>query len=119
MTIDDIRNYCLRKSGTEESQPFDETTIVFKVGSKMYCLLSLEHPISINLKSNPEKAIELREQYDEIVPGYHMNKKHWNTIYLNGSLKSNFVNELIDDSYELVFDGLSKKVQLTINNTAK
>ncbi|VAX26195.1 hypothetical protein MNBD_IGNAVI01-640 [hydrothermal vent metagenome] len=109
MDIEKIREYCLNKPGTSESLPFDETTLVFKVMSKMYCLLNMEPPFSINLKCLPEKAIELREQFEDVQPGYHMNKKHWNTILLDGNLKDSQVIEWINDSYNLVAAGLTKK----------
>ena len=109
MDIEEIRKYCLIKAGTTESLPFDETTLVFKVVSKMYCLLNMEPPFSINLKCLPEKAIELREQFEEVQPGFHMNKKHWNTILLDGNLRNTQVIEWINDSYNLVAAGLTKK----------
>ena len=109
MDIEGIRKYCLSKMGTNESLPFDETTLVFKVMSKMYCLLNMEPPFSINLKCLPEKAIELREEYEEVQPGFHMNKKHWNTIILDGNLRDTQITEWIDNSYNLVTAGLTKK----------
>ena len=109
MDIEEMRKYCLNKAGTTESLPFDETTLVFKVIGKMYCLLNMEPPFSINLKCLPEKAIELREQYEEVQPGYHMNKKHWNTIQLDGNLGNTQIAKWIDDSYNLVTAGLTKK----------
>ena len=111
MNIEVIREYCLNKRGVSESFPFDEDTLVFKVGGKMFALLSLEKGTSINLKCEPEKAVELRERYDEIKPGFHMNKKHWNTVLYNGSLPDNMIKELIDHSYSLVVKGLPKKVR--------
>ncbi len=109
MDIEEIREYCLTKPGTTESLPFDETTLVFKVMSKMYCLLNMEPPFSINLKCLPEKAIELREEFEEVQPGFHMNKKHWNTILIDGNLRDKQITEWIDDSYNLVAAGLTKK----------
>ncbi|NOX65793.1 MAG: MmcQ/YjbR family DNA-binding protein [Chlorobi bacterium] len=114
MDIERIREYCLNKPGTSESLPFDDTTLVFKVISKMYCLLNMELPFSINLKCLPEKAIELREQFEEVQPGYHMNKKHWNTILLDGNLRDNQITEWIDDSYNLVAAGLTKKEKVEL-----
>ena len=116
MDIEEIRKYCLIKAGTTESLPFDETTLVFKVVSKMYCLLNMEPPFSINLKCLPEKAIELREQFEEVQPGFHMNKKHWNTILLDGNLRNTQVIEWIDDSYNLVAAGLTKKEKSELAN---
>ena len=107
-----FRNYCISKSGVEEDFPFDEETLVFKVVGKMFALTSIsEQPGSCNLKCDPEKAEELRERYPAITPGYHMNKKHWNTIVWDGSISDHFIKELIDHSYELVVKGLSKKVR--------
>ncbi len=108
MNIEEIREYCISKKGTTECFPFDEVTLVFKVGEKMFALTNLDGEPSINLKCNPEKAIELREQYSSIEPGYHMNKIHWNTVYLNGSVPEKLIKELIDHSYNLIFDSLSK-----------
>lgn len=115
MDIEFLREYCLKKAGVSESLPFGEDTLVFKVGNKMFCLCSLKIPFTINLKSEPSKAIELREEYDEIKPGYHMNKKHWNTINLEGNLSNAFITKLIDDSYNLVFNNLTKKEQSKIS----
>lgn len=109
MNIEQIREYCLKKKGVTEDFPFDEETLVFKVAHKIFLLASLESiPLQINLKCDPEKAIELREEYEAVQPGYHMNKAHWNTIILDGTVpaKKNF--EWIDDSYNLVVSGLKK-----------
>ena len=116
MNIEEIRNYCLLKKGVSESLPFDETTLVFKVGTKLFALLDLEKASSINLKSEPEIAIQLREQYPEIIPGYHMNKVHWNTVFINGSLPDSLIKNMIDASYHLVFAKLTKKEQAEIIN---
>ena len=117
MNIDDLQKYCMQKKGVTESFPFDDETLVFKVAEKMFCLVNLTPPWSINLKCNPEKAIELREKHEEITPGYHMNKKHWNTVDLHGTLKDSFIRKLIDDSYDLVVAGLPKKIKAEIINT--
>ncbi|ABG59668.1 MmcQ/YjbR family DNA-binding protein [Cytophaga hutchinsonii] len=112
MNIEHLRMYCLQKPGVEESFPFDESTLVFKVGGKIFLLLSLtSNPIQFNVKCDPEKAIELREAYDCVLPGYHMSKKHWNTIIHNGSVNDTYIKEWIDHSYDLVFSGLSKKIK--------
>jgi predicted DNA-binding protein (MmcQ/YjbR family) len=108
MNIEDLREYCISKKGVIEGFPFDEVTLVFKVGGKMFALTKLEGEPSVNLKCDPEKAIELREYYSEIVPGYHMNKLHWNTIYLKGSVPNNLIKELIDLSYNLVLASLPR-----------
>jgi predicted DNA-binding protein (MmcQ/YjbR family) len=109
MNIEQIRVYCLKKKGVTEEFPFDEETLVFKVMGKIFLLASLESvPLQINLKCDPEKAVELREEYEVVQPGYHMNKKHWNTIIINGSISTDQIFEWIDDSYNLVLAGLSK-----------
>ncbi len=109
VNIEQIREYCLKKTGVTEEFPFDEETLVFKVAGKMFLLASLEAiPLQINLKCDPEKAVELREEYSSVLPGYHMNKKHWNTIILDGTVSSNHLLEWIDDSYSLVIAGLKK-----------
>lgn len=114
MNIEDLRDYCLGKPGTTEGLPFGEQTLVFKVGEKIFLLIGLEQANRFNVKCDPERAIELREQHHEITPGFHMNKKHWNTVYLNGSLKMALIRELIDHSYELVLKSLPKNQQESI-----
>ncbi len=109
MDIDILRDHCLNKAGVSESFPFDDETLVLKVGSKIFCLVTLNPPLSINLKCGPEKAIELREEYEEIKPGYHMNKKHWNTVDLEGRLEDSFIKDLIDNSYFLAYQNLTNK----------
>ena len=109
MNIETISQYCLSKKGAVEDFPFDEETLVFKVGGKMFALIPLEKiPLQINLKCDPEKAFELREEYEAVQPGYHMNKKHWNTIIIDGSVSIRKIFEWIDDSYNLVVAGLKK-----------
>ena len=102
MNIEEIRDYCLAKEGADEALPFDEDTLVFRVNKKMFLLVSLDNPLIINLKCDPERAVELREHYSEITPGYHMNKIHWNSVALDGELTTSMVKELIDHSYQLV-----------------
>ena len=109
MNVETLRDFCLSKTGASESLPFDESTLVFKVGGKMFALLSLDEDLSMNLKCDPEKAIELREQYDAIIPGYHMNKQHWNTVIMDGSLPSKLILGLIDHSYDLIVESLPRK----------
>ncbi len=112
MDIEILRLYCIGKPAVTEGFPFDETTLVFKVMGKMFALLSLDAiPSQINLKCDPEKALELRAEYPAILPGYHMNKAHWNSIVLDGSLSHSLVYELIDHSYQLVLNGLPKKLR--------
>jgi predicted DNA-binding protein (MmcQ/YjbR family) len=99
----------VKKKGVTEEFPFDEETLVFKVAGKIFLLASLESiPLQINLKCDPEKAVELREEYEAVQPGYHMNKKHWNTIIIDGSVSIRKIFEWIDDSYNLVVAGLKK-----------
>ncbi len=114
MDIEEIRAYCLSKKGTEEGFPFDDTTLVIKVGGKIYILIRLDGDPSINLKCDPARAIELRESNPGIIPGYHMNKKHWNTVFLDGSLSTNLLREMIDHSYNLVFQSLPIKLRLEV-----
>lgn len=110
MDIERFRSYCLEKPGVEECFPFDESTLVFKVLGKMFALCALEKdPLSINLKCDPELAEELREQYPEVTPGYHMNKKHWNTILLTGAIHEHLWCEWIDHSYDCVVASMPKK----------
>ncbi|MDP4680031.1 MAG: MmcQ/YjbR family DNA-binding protein [Cyclobacteriaceae bacterium] len=109
MDIESYRTYCISKLCVTEEFPFEESTLVFKVVGKMFALTDVEGFESVNLKCDPEKAIELREKYDAVIPGYHMNKKHWNTIIMDGSLSDILMKNLIDHSYELVVDKLPKK----------
>ncbi len=108
-----IQNYCMSKPFVEETFPFDESTIVWKVAGKMFCLGDINNFESISLKCNPEKAIELREAYEQIIPGFHLNKSLWNTVYLEG-LNLEFVFSLIEHSYEEVVQKLPKKIRLEI-----
>ena len=109
MNLEELRTYCLAKSDVEECYPFDKVTLVFKVAGKMFLLTSLnEVPLSINIKADPEAAIEQRERYPAVTPGYHMNKKHWNTIVLDGTIRNALLKEWIDDSYALVVATLPK-----------
>ena len=111
MDLKDVRKYCLKKKGVTEELPFNEDTPVYKVIGKMFLLASLSYPISINLKCDPEKAIELREKFESVIPGYHMNKKHWNTVIQDGNVKTKELQEWIKDSYNLVVNGLSKSAK--------
>ncbi|NND62688.1 MAG: MmcQ/YjbR family DNA-binding protein [Flavobacteriaceae bacterium] len=113
MNIEEVRDYCLAKKGVTESFPFDEVTLVFKVMNKMFALASLErNPLTVNLKCDPERSVSLREQYDgEIIPGFHMNKLHWNTVTMEGNVPRDLIIELIDHSYQLIIDSLPKKTQ--------
>ncbi|MEQ8904115.1 MmcQ/YjbR family DNA-binding protein [Ekhidna sp.] len=112
MNIEEYRDYCLAKPGTTEHTPFGPDTLVFKVMGKMYALTGLDSFEFINLKCDPEYAVELREKYDgSIRPGYHMNKKQWNSVYTNGEVSDVLIKQLIDDSYNLIVDKLPKKLK--------
>ncbi|MEZ4772037.1 MAG: MmcQ/YjbR family DNA-binding protein [Bacteroidia bacterium] len=117
MNIETLRNYCLSLKGVTESFPFGEDTLVYKVMGKMFALSSFSNPTTANLKCDPEYALELREHYPEaILPGYHMNKKHWNTVSLVDNLQESLIISLIDHSYELVVAGLPAKVRAELEN---
>ena len=115
MDIQQFYEYCLSKKGVTEHFPFDEDTLVFKVGGKMFALSSLSQwekgAASVNLKCDPEKALELRAQYDSVKPGFHMSKVHWNTVTVGGDVDNALLRELIDHSYDLIFKSLTKKLQ--------
>jgi predicted DNA-binding protein (MmcQ/YjbR family) len=109
MDIETYRNYCLRKKEVTEEFPFDKNTLVYKVMGKMFALANVEPFENINLKFNPETALQLREMHAGVTPGYHMNKKHWNTVRIDGSIPDKMIYQWIDDSYALVVSKLSKK----------
>ena len=112
MNIEELRDYCLNKKGVEECFPFGEETFVYKVMGKMFLLAGIEYqPLEFNVKCDPEKAIELRENFSCVTAGYHMNKKHWNTIVCDGSVSRKQLEEWINDSYNLVVDSLPKKLK--------
>ena len=116
MHIEAFRDYCLSKPMVEESFPFDRSTLVFKVYGKMFALTNLDNPtFEVNLKCDPERAISLREQYNEVKPGYHMNKKHWNTIEFEGRIRQKELIEMIDHSYNLVVSKLLVSQQKTLS----
>lgn len=117
MNIESFREYCIQKPGVTEEFPFDENTLVFKVGGKMFALADIDNFDSINLKCVPSRSVELRDRYEAITPGFHMNKKHWNTVVMNGQLPHGLILELIDHSYDLVFAGLPNRTrnQLSVN----
>ena len=118
MNVEELREYCLSKKGTTEGFPFDEKTLVFKVMGKMFALCGLERmPAAVNLKCDPERSIELREEYGDIVAGFHMNKKHWNTVTIEeGELEDKLIIELIDHSYDLVAAKLKKADKEVLKN---
>ena len=111
MNLEELREYCLHKSGAEESLPFGEDTLVFKIGGKMFLLTSINSGNSFNVKCDPERAIELRETFTEVKPGFHMNKKMWNTVAMDGTLSNCQLEEMIDHSYHLIIKSLPKKLQ--------
>ncbi|PRX57560.1 MmcQ/YjbR family DNA-binding protein [Flagellimonas meridianipacifica] len=117
MDVESFRSYCLNKKGVTEEFPFDESTLVFKVMGKMFALVALERlPSQCNLKCDPDRALELREEYEGlIIPGYHMSKKHWNTLLLD-SLPPNLIIELVDHSYDLVVSKLPKTIREQMQN---
>jgi predicted DNA-binding protein (MmcQ/YjbR family) len=102
MNIEILREYCISKKNVTESFPFGDDTLVFKTGGRIFALVNLDGDLSINLKCNPALAIELRERYSSVIPGYHMNKKHWNTIYIDGSVSDKDIFSWVDHSYDLV-----------------
>ena len=121
INVESYREYCLSKPGVTEGCPFGPDTLVFKVMEKMFALCSINTFEFINLKCDPERAIDLREQHDAIRPGYHMNKQHWNSVYVDGTLSDQLIFELIDHSYDLVADSLTKKLKeelLVLKNNA-
>lgn len=112
MQVDAFRDYCMKKAGATESAPFGPEHIVFKVGGKMFVLLALDEvPTTANLKCDPDRALELRDRYEEVRPGYHMNKKHWNTVVIDGGIPDAEVRKMIDHSYELVLRALPKRTR--------
>jgi len=114
-----LRDYCTARTGVTEEFPFGETTLVFKVMGKLFALTDVEAlPLTVNLKCDPDLAVELRERCPAVQPGYHMNKTHWNTVELDGSLTDDEVKQMIDHSYELVVRGLTKRAQAALSSKA-
>lgn len=117
MNIEEYRTFCLSLKGAEEAMPFDDKALVFYVKGKMFSLTnSVDTFDMINVKCDPEEALELREQYAAVIPGYHMNKKHWNTIQLDHSIGDKQIQEWIKNSYHLVVSNLPKKIQEALKN---
>lgn len=117
MNLETLRDYCLAKPAVTEELPFGPETLVFKVMGKMFVITSLDtEDLRISLKCNPEKAVQLREEYDFVQPGFHLNKTHWNTVYIGGYVKDSLVKEFIDHSYQTVIDGLPKKLREQLRN---
>jgi predicted DNA-binding protein (MmcQ/YjbR family) len=112
MTLDAIRTQCLSFPEVEETMPFGPEALVYKVGGKMFALLMPDElPVRLNVKCDPERALELRDRHESILPGYHMSKKHWNTLVLDGSLPAKLVRELVEHSFDLVVGSLPAKVR--------
>lgn len=111
MNIETLRDHCIGKPGVTESFPFGEDTLVFKVGGKIFLLTGMQAGNSFNVKCDPELAVELRERHSEVQPGYHMNKTHWNTVYMDGFLTEKQLRDMVDHSYTLVLQSLPKKLQ--------
>jgi predicted DNA-binding protein (MmcQ/YjbR family) len=114
VTLEAYRNYCLNKKGVTEEFPFDENVLVFKVMGKIFCLTDIQRFESINLKVDPEEGVELREKYPAVQPGYHMNKKHWVTVLMDGSIPDKMLLKWADNSYVLVVKGLTKSQKLAL-----
>lgn len=114
MNIEEYREFCLSMKDAEEKFPFDENTLVFSIRGKMFSLTDILVFDYINVKCDPEKAIALREQYDDVMPGYHMNKIHWNSIRMNGSISDKMIKEWIEESYSLVIAGLPKRIRMEL-----
>lgn len=114
MNLETIRTYCLKKKSTDEDFPFDQETLVFRVSGKIFALINTHIAEFINLKADPEKAIEWRERYEGVQPGYHMNKKLWNSVYLDGSVPDKEIFLMIDHSYDEVVKKLPKKERIKI-----
>ena len=116
MNIEELRLYCLSKKAVSESFPFDEETLVFKVMDKMFLLTNIEGELRMNVKCEEELAIELREEFAAVLPGYHMNKRYWNTVVIDGSISDDQLKQWIDKSYQLVIEKMPKKKQAELNN---
>jgi len=111
VNIEQLREHCISKPGVSEGLPFGEDTLVFKVGGKIFLLIGLSEANRFNVKCDPELAVELRERFNEVQPGYHMNKTHWNTVYMDGGLNDKQLCDMIDHSYNLILKSLPKKLQ--------
>lgn len=111
MDIESFHSFCLSKPGTTESSPFGPDVVVFKVMEKMFALMSISGNMTVNLKNDPERNIELRDRFEGVIPGYHMNKEHWNTVSLDFDVPDGEISEMVNQSYALVVKGLPKKLQ--------
>ena len=115
MTLDYFRDFCLSKSGVTEDTPFDANTLCFRVGGKIFAILDMERFDYVNLKCDPDQSIDLRERFTGITPGYHMNKKLWNSVSVRGNVPDPLILELAKRSYDLIFSSLPKKIQTELN----
>ena len=111
MDVEELRVFCLSLPNTSEDMPFDDDVLVFRVHGKIFALASVSKNDSVNLKCNPERAIDLREEFQAVQPGYHMNKKHWNTVFFNQDLSDVELRKLVQHSYDLIFSALPKKLR--------
>lgn len=109
MNIEEFRDFCFSLKAVTESLPFDKNTLVFKIKGKIFALTNINNFSSINVKCDPEKAITLREEYQAVIPGFHMNKKHWNTIKIDGTISNKLLKEWTLDSYNIIVSNLPKK----------
>jgi predicted DNA-binding protein (MmcQ/YjbR family) len=114
MTLSDLQAYCANRSGVSWDTPFGPDVLVFRVAGKIFALAPIDAFVTVNLKCDPERAIELRERYEGIIPGYHMNKQHWNTVDVTGSVPHKLLLELVDHSYDLIRASLPKKLRDTL-----
>ena len=117
--LDEFREYCLSKPGVTESTPFGPDTLVFKVMNKMFAVTGIDEFEYVNLKCDPERAVELREQWAGVKPGWHMNKQHWNSVFTDGSVPDKMILELTDHSYDLIVAGLPKKVKAELDSISE
>ncbi len=114
MNIEHLLDHCMAKKGVEETFPFGSDTLVFKVMGKMFALISLSNPNNVNLKCDPEKAIAFRANFMAVIPAFHMNKSHWNTVQFNEDVSDNLILEMVNDSYNLVIAKLPKKLKIDL-----
>jgi len=114
LTIEKWRKACLTKLGSVEETPFGPEALVYKVSGKMFALIGVKAPLSMNLKCDPQEATMLRDIFEAVIPGYHMNKKHWNTVILNNSIPDGEIERMIDNSYALVLKGMTKKMRASL-----
>ena len=118
MNIEELRDYCLSKPAVTESFPFDESTLVFKVAGKMFLLTDLVDAFAMNIKNTPEKVLDLKEQYTSVLPGYHMSKIHWIMVMIDGTINDSLLKEWIDESYQLIIAGFSRKQKILYEEMA-